>query len=579
VTLPWGNINQIEVVFSKNVAVDPSDLLLSGVNTPAYNVSGGTFSYNSSTFTATWTLPQAIGPDKLLLQLNADGSDPIEDSTGSRLDGEWTNPTTTTDTGTSAYPSGNGTAGGNFSFRFNVLPGDANQDGSANFSDLSRLLANYGKSTGESWGQGDFTGDGAVNFSDLSELLADYGQRLPSGEPTPGTFPADILLVAASVPTTVSSESAISVTPLATVTAPATSTSDSTDDVVAIASPDVVASGQVAVPATSSVIEAVVPAIASTDGSVVTSQPAYLENESQPTAPSSLSAQVSLSPSTVTAAAESVAESFPADALLAAASVPTTVSSESAIPATPVTTADTPATSTSDSTDDVVAIASPDVVASGQVAVPATSSVIEAAVPAIASTDGSVVTSQPAYLENESQPAAPSSLSAQVSLSLSTVTAVPSPTTQPGTRLTLNGLMPVVGEAITRSVGAGVNAATPQKVTQVPLVVGALPGSSLGEAEAKSVDLDTSAANNGRLVDATLAGEEEVTPAQNNRPLPAVDPRVVDQTDLSTVVGHELGHVAGSSDADALTGDVLSGVLDAGVRRNVSATDAVLASS
>jgi hypothetical protein len=139
--------------------------------------------------------------------------------------------------------------------------------------------------------------------------------------------------------------------------------------------------------------------------------------------------------------------------------------------------------------------------------------------------------------------------------------------------------MPVVGEAITRSVGAGVNAATPQKVTQVPLVVGALPGSSLGEAEAKSVDLDTSAANNGRLVDATLAGEEEVTPAQNNRPLPAVDPRVVDQTDLSTVVGHELGHVAGSSDADALTGDVLSGVLDAGVRRNVSATDAVLASS
>ena len=31
-TLPWGNINQIKVVFSENVVVDQSDLLLSGVN-------------------------------------------------------------------------------------------------------------------------------------------------------------------------------------------------------------------------------------------------------------------------------------------------------------------------------------------------------------------------------------------------------------------------------------------------------------------------------------------------------------------------------------------------------------------
>ena len=126
-SLPWGNINQIKVVFSENVVVDQSDLLLSGVNTTAYNVSGGTFSYDPTTFTATWTLPQAIGPDKLLLQLNADGSDPIEDSAGNRLDGEWTNPTSTTQSSSSTYPSGNGTAGGDFLFRFNVLPGDANR--------------------------------------------------------------------------------------------------------------------------------------------------------------------------------------------------------------------------------------------------------------------------------------------------------------------------------------------------------------------------------------------------------------------------------------------------------------------
>jgi C1A family cysteine protease len=347
VTLPWGNVNQIEVVFSKNVVVDPSDLFLSGVNTPAFNVSGGTFSYNSSTFTATWTLPQpqTIGPDKLLLQLNADGSDPIQDGAGSRLDGEWTNPTSTTDTGTSVYPSGDGTAGGNFSFRFNVLPGDATQNATVDFSDLNKVLTNYNLS-GMNWSQGDVTGDGVVDFADLNKVLTNYNLGLPQGDPVARTFQA-----------------------------------------------------------------------------------------------------------------------------------------------------------------------------------------------------------------------------------------LASPTTLPSTPLTLNGLIPVVGEAITRSVGASVNAATPQKVTQVPLVVGALPGFSLGEAEGKSVDLDTSAANNGRLVDAMPAGEEEVTPAQNNRPLPAVDPRVVDQTDLSTVAEHELGHVAGLSDADALTGDGLSGMLDAGVRRNVSATDAVLALS
>ena len=121
-TLPWGNINQIEITFSKNVTVDQSDLLLTGVNVPSYNVSGGTFSYNPSTFTATWTLPQPIGPDKLMLALNANESDPIKDAAGNRLDGEWTNPTSTTATGTSTYPSGNGLAGGDFHFRSTCFP-------------------------------------------------------------------------------------------------------------------------------------------------------------------------------------------------------------------------------------------------------------------------------------------------------------------------------------------------------------------------------------------------------------------------------------------------------------------------
>jgi hypothetical protein len=46
---------------------------------------------------------------------------------------------------------------------------------------------------------------------------------------------------------------------------------------------------------------------------------------------------------------------------------------------------------------------------------------------------------------------------------------------------------------------------------------------------------------------------------------------------MLTVVEHELGHIAGLTDANALTDDIMSGVLGVGVRRNVSHVDAALA--
>jgi autotransporter-associated beta strand protein len=61
-----------------------------------------------------------------------------------------------------------------------ALYGDANLDGSVNFGDLSKVLANYGQS-GMTWSQGDFNYDGTVNFSDLSKVLANYGD---TGGPT-----------------------------------------------------------------------------------------------------------------------------------------------------------------------------------------------------------------------------------------------------------------------------------------------------------------------------------------------------------------------------------------------------------
>jgi hypothetical protein len=88
-----------------------------------------------------------------------------------------------------------------------------------------------------------------------------------------------------------------------------------------------------------------------------------------------------------------------------------------------------------------------------------------------------------------------------------------------------------------------------------------VPSASLGEAEGNRIDLDTNAAGSGWLVNSTPTWKEEFTPSQNNQPLPAVDPRVVDRMDLGTVVEHELGHVAGLNDANTLTDDIMSGVL------------------
>ncbi len=421
VALPWANIDQIKVAFSENVAVDQADLKLSGVNLAQYafkpdlpdGTPGDGFVYDPNTFTATWTLAQPIAIDKLFLALNADGSSPIEDTAGNRLDGEWTNPTSTAQSGTSTYPSGDGTGGGNFLFRFNVLSGDASQDGTVGLADLNTVLSNYGKS-GMTWTQGDFTGDEVVGLADLNNVLTDYGKTLPSGEPTAGSFPADALLVAASVPTVVSRASAISVRPVTTVDAPATSSG----------------------------AEAAVAVMASVDSFVAISQPAYLVSDSQPTARRSPSAQVCIGPSPLIAAS--------------------------------------------------------------------------------------------------------------------------SPITPPGTPLTLHDLKPVVGEPVAHGAGGGLNAATLQKPTRGPFAIGNLPSSSLGEAAGNRAYLATNT--------------EASTPAPNKQPLPTVDPRVVDRMDLGAVAAHELGPFADSSDFDALTDDMLSGVPGSGIGRNVAHLDAVLAS-
>ncbi len=60
--------------------------------------------------------------------------------------------------------------------------GDANDDQSVDFLDLSILAQSYNGSGGKNWAQGDFNGDGSVDFLDLAILAQNYNTtRAPVG--------------------------------------------------------------------------------------------------------------------------------------------------------------------------------------------------------------------------------------------------------------------------------------------------------------------------------------------------------------------------------------------------------------
>jgi len=177
--LPWAGLNQVSVVFAENVQVASGDLTISGVNS-TYTVAG--FSYNPSTYTATWTLAAPIDGDKLLLNL----SDAVRDDFNKQLDGEWT-------TGQPAGPSGNGVPGGAFQFRLNVLPGDANGSGNVDGADYTLWADHYAPFGPLTNHRADLNGDGVVDGADYTIWADHYFAELPGGEPLAAALPASAI--------------------------------------------------------------------------------------------------------------------------------------------------------------------------------------------------------------------------------------------------------------------------------------------------------------------------------------------------------------------------------------------------
>jgi hypothetical protein len=119
-----------------------------------------------------------------VLELNADSPDGVRraGSAGGPadlLDGDWVN-------GADTYPSGDGTPGGDFNFRVNILTGDVNRSGTVLADDASAVKRRFfsralAPGTGESAYSiyHDVNGDGVILADDFSQVKLWFFSRLP----------------------------------------------------------------------------------------------------------------------------------------------------------------------------------------------------------------------------------------------------------------------------------------------------------------------------------------------------------------------------------------------------------------
>lgn len=143
--------------------------------------------------------------------------------------------------------------------------------------------------------------------------------------------------------------------------------------------------------------------------------------------------------------------------------------------------------------------------------------------------------------------------------------------------LTATDLALIAHEAVSRWAAAGLSDAQVQQLNRVHYEIGAIGGGALGLTAfgSRVVTLDATAAGHGWFIDLTPADDVEFADAITANELRAdSDSPSFARMDLLTVVAHELGHVLGFEDLDALIEphDLLTETLSTGVRR-LPATD------
>jgi hypothetical protein len=180
--LPWVGLDRVSVTFDRNASVEQADLAVRGAGVASYPFTD--FRYDPATKTATWTLGRPFSNDRVVLDLDGDAGGV---RSGARaLDGEWRD-------AAGDFPSGDGTAGDDFRFRFAVLAGDVNRSGTVladDFSDVKRRFfrstANPGTADTAYSAFHDVDGSGSILANDFSAVKLYFFNALPPAWPEAG---------------------------------------------------------------------------------------------------------------------------------------------------------------------------------------------------------------------------------------------------------------------------------------------------------------------------------------------------------------------------------------------------------
>lgn len=112
---------------------------------------------------ATITFSGLLADGNYRLTLMASG---ITDAAGNQLDGD-----------------NNGAPGGNYTFDFFILGGDADHDRDVDNADFGAFFSHFGQSSGATWADGNFDYDGDVDNADFGIFFSRFNMTLPAPAP------------------------------------------------------------------------------------------------------------------------------------------------------------------------------------------------------------------------------------------------------------------------------------------------------------------------------------------------------------------------------------------------------------